>query len=46
MKKLTRIWRTIQSVIVVGCASIFFVIIYYLNKLWNLIKKLWKTKEK
>lgn len=45
-KKLKEIFRTISSIIVITLASVFFVISYYLIKLWNLIKKLWKQKEK
>ena len=44
--KLKTILKTIYSIIVITFASVFFVITYYLVKLWNLIKKLWKKKEK
>ena len=44
--KIKEIYRTISSIIIVTFASVFFVISYYLIKLWNLIKKLWKQKEK
>ena len=46
MKKITKIYRLVSSIIVVTFASIGFVIIHYLNKLWNLIKRLWKKNEK
>ena len=44
--KLKAIYKTVSSIIVITFASVFFVITYYLAKLWNLIKKLWKKKEK
>tara|TARA_R100000656_G_C3857715_1_gene109132 strand:- start:2 stop:142 length:141 start_codon:yes stop_codon:yes gene_type:complete len=46
MKKITKIYRTVSSIIVVTFISIGWVIVYYLKKLWNLIKKLWKKNEK
>ena len=46
MRKITKIYRTISSIIVVAFISIGWVIVYYLKELWNLIKKLWKKNEK
>ena len=44
--KLKAIYKTVSSIVVITFASVFFVITYYLAKLWNLIKRLWKKKEK
>ena len=46
MRKITKIYRTVSSIIAVTCVSIAWVVVYYLTKLWNLIKKLWKKNEK
>ena len=44
--KLKTIYKTVSSIVIITFASIMFVIVYYLTKLWNLIKRLWKKKEK
>ena len=44
--KLKGIYKTVSSIVIITFASIMFVIVYYLTKLWNLIKRLWKKKEK
>ena len=44
--KLKAIYKTVSSIVIITFASVFFVIVYYLTKLWNLIKRLWKKKEK
>ena len=44
--KLKAIYKTVSSIVIITFASIMFVIVYYLTKLWNLIKRLWKKKEK
>ena len=44
--KLKAIYKTVSSIVIITFASVFFVITYYLAKLWNLIKRLWKKKEK
>ncbi len=43
--KLKAIYKTVSSIIVTTFISIGWVIIYYLSP-WNLIKKIWKKKEK
>jgi undecaprenyl pyrophosphate phosphatase UppP len=43
--KLKAIYKTVSSIIVITLGSVFFVITYYLVKLFNLIKKLFKIEK-